>query len=374
MKPKLTFYTNTPSPYNSDLFKAMAEHFVLDVVYYSKIERGRQWKLVVENVDYNTHIFENDLLGRIFEKFKSDFFLNLRIVWFAIKDPAKFVILGGNYYSPNTYIVLIVSSFQRKKVIWFGEKLLPTSSFTKKFAKKVLLIPLFKSCQAIFCVGQAAVDSYKNYGYKGECHNIPYSINSSTFQLENLDKTKLEQLKKNNNPANKSIILSSGSLIHRKGFDVAISSYLSLPDQILRQSALWILGDGPLREELETLDNGKGEIRFLGFQDSDDLPYFFHLASLFLFCSRYDGWAVVINEALSAGLPIVVSDQVTAAEIITNYKNGFVCESNNVEEFCFYLRELLCNPELAAEISKNNFRLSGNLNSVSMAQKIANLV
>ena len=374
MKPTLSFYTNIPSPYNLDLFEALSNHFELQVIYYSKIESGRQWHIDTKHPNYQTTVLENNWVGRFIQKFKSEFHFSSGIFKRALNDASESVILGGNYFSPNTYIILLASNIKKKKIFWFGEKLLPTSSFIKTTIKKILLAPLFKICHGILCVGQAAIKSYQSFGYKGNCYNIPYSIKSSNFDVKALDKTKLENLKQRLNPENKLVILTSGSLIQRKGIDISIQSYLNLPVAIKSKTMLWIAGDGPLRAELEALDDKSGDICFLGFLDSKDLPYYFNLSSVFLFCSRYDGWAVVINEALSAGLPVVVSDQVTAAELITNDKNGFVCESDNVVAFTSALEKILRGSDLRLEMSNNNYQLSHSWNSDAMALKVSKIL
>lgn len=374
MKHTLTFYTNIPSPYNLDLFEALANDFDLTVVYYSKLENGRQWKIDTEHPNYCSKVLENNWIGRFIQKFKSEFHFSSGILRLAISDDSTFVILGGNYFSPNTYIVLLLSKVKRKKIFWFGEKLLPKSSFIKTKIKRLLLLPLFNSCYGILCVGQAAIKSYQDFGYKGNCYNIPYSIKSSNFDVKALDKTKLEDIKQALNPENKLVILTSGSLIHRKGIDIAIQSYLNLPSAIKSKTMLWIAGDGPLRAELEVMDDKSGDIRFLGFLDSKDLPYYFNLSSVFLFCSRYDGWAVVINEALSAQLPVVVSDQVTAAELITDNINGFVCESDNVAAFTQSLEKILMGSDLRLEMSNNNYQLSQQWNSEAIASKVSKIL
>lgn len=374
MKPTLSFYTNIPSPYNLDLFEALSNHFELKVIYYSKIECGRQWHIDTNHPKYHSTVLENNWIGRFIQKFKSEFHFSSGIFKHALNDRSKSVILGGNYFSPNTYILLLASIIKKKKIYWFGEKLLPTSSLIKTTIKKILLAPLFKSCHGIFCIGQAAIKSYQSFGYKGYCYKITYSIKSSNFEVKALDKIKLENLKQRLNPENKFVIFTSGSLIQRKGMDIAVLSYLSLPSEIKNKTTLWIAGDGPLRAELKAMDDKSGDIHFLGFLHSQDLPYYYNLASVFLFCSRYDGWAVVINEALSAGLPVVVSDKVTASELITNKKNGFVCGSNKIVEFSSALFSILIDSDLSLEMSKNNYQLSQELNSTTTALKISEIL
>ena len=370
MKPRLSFYTNIPSPYNLDLFEALSIYFNLQVIYYSSIESGRLWAINTESLNYKSTILETNFIGKLFQKFKSEFHFSSGILRYILFDKSDSIILGGNYFSPNTYIVLITARLKNKKIYWFGERLLPIESTFKKHLKYLLLLPVFRFCHGILCVGNAAIDSYKSYGYKGNCYNIPYSINDSFYNKLILDSDKFNKLENLLNPTKKLIILTSGSLIQRKGVDNAIIAYLNLPIEIKNKTKLWILGDGPLRDELESLDDKSGEIHFLGFIAPEILPYYFNMSSLFLFCSRYDGWAVVINEALSAGLPVIVSNKVTASELIKNDVNGYVCNSDNIDNYIESLVKILSSESLRNKISIENKNLSILVNSNNTALKI----
>ncbi len=78
---------------------------------------------------------------------------------------------------------------------------------------------------------------------------------------------------------------------------------------------LVVVGEGPLRSELESHElTRRGRVRLVGFQPVADLPKVFADSDLFVLPSRHDGWGVVINQALAAGLPIVATDAVGAAQ------------------------------------------------------------
>ena len=64
-------------------------------------------------------------------------------------------------------------------------------------------------------------------------------------------------------------------------------------------------------------------ITYAGFQPPEELPRFFAEADVFVLPSRYDGWGVVVNQALGAGLPILCSDRVGAgADLVEDEANG----------------------------------------------------
>ena len=90
---------------------------------------------------------------------------------------------------------------------------------------------------------------------------------------------------------------------------------------------LVLVGDGELRKEAEMLARQLGlggEILFAGEQGYDVLPAFYGLASMFVHPSTSEQWGLVVNEAMAAGLPVLVSSACgCAADLVRQGENGF---------------------------------------------------
>jgi glycosyltransferase involved in cell wall biosynthesis len=104
------------------------------------------------------------------------------------------------------------------------------------------------------------------------------------------------------------VLLAVGRLVEQKGHRRLIEA---MPDVLARfpRSVLLIAGRGPLQSELEQKIRSAGlagQIRLLGARN--DIPTLCQLADLFVFPSRYEGLSVALVEALTNGLPAVVSD------------------------------------------------------------------
>ena len=99
--------------------------------------------------------------------------------------------------------------------------------------------------------------------------------------------------------------VAAGRLGSEKGFDLLIEAFALLKDSRVQ---LDILGEGPLRDELEQLVRSKGlsdQIRFVGFQAN---PYaWFARADAFVLSSRYEGFPNVVLEALACGTPVIAT-------------------------------------------------------------------
>ena len=94
----------------------------------------------------------------------------------------------------------------------------------------------------------------------------------------------------------------------------------------------------------------KARIQYEGFQAPESLPIYFARADIFVLPSRHDGWGVVVNQALAAGLPIIVSDTVGAGlDYVENGINGVRVDAGRVDALYEAMKNLIQNPEMARE-------------------------
>jgi len=100
-------------------------------------------------------------------------------------------------------------------------------------------------------------------------------------------------------------LTAAGRLSHEKGFDLLIEALALCGNPRLR---LTILGEGPLRNDLERLARDQGvaqQVRFAGFQKN---PFpFFAQADAFVLSSRFEGFPNVVLEALACGTPVIAT-------------------------------------------------------------------
>jgi glycosyltransferase involved in cell wall biosynthesis len=85
----------------------------------------------------------------------------------------------------------------------------------------------------------------------------------------------------------------------------------------LPNAILIFAGEGALRAELESEVTALGvtpRVRFLGFVNQSQLPAVYTAADIMVLPSEYEPFAVVVNEAMCCGCPVVVSDRVGAAQ------------------------------------------------------------
>ena len=98
---------------------------------------------------------------------------------------------------------------------------------------------------------------------------------------------------------------------------------------------LVLVGDGPMSEVLNSLAVDLGmedDLRIVTFKQYAALPIYYGLASAFLLVSTQEPWGLVVNEAMAAGLPIIVSRRCGCArDLVKEGINGLVVDPDDAD-------------------------------------------
>ena len=137
-------------------------------------------------------------------------------------------------------------------------------------------------------------------------------------------------------------IVAMGSFYPQKGFDLLLRAFAELKDRY-PDWTVTILGDGPLRPNLESLRDE------LGLEDRVNLPgrvknphHVLMQADLFVLSSRWEGWPMALAEAMSCGLPVIASDCRTGPrEIIRDGVDGVLVPPEDVEALATTMDHLM---------------------------------
>jgi rhamnosyl/mannosyltransferase len=135
--------------------------------------------------------------------------------------------------------------------------------------------------------------------FRDRCHVIPYGIDSAQF--EQCDAAAVRSVRQR---FGERLVISVGRLVYYKGFDVLIRAMASVRGKLV------IVGDGPLRGELQSLAAQLGvadKVVFAGEINNAGVTPYYHAADLFALASvaRSEAFGIVQIEAMAAGLPVV---------------------------------------------------------------------
>jgi glycosyltransferase involved in cell wall biosynthesis len=313
----VAWITDVPSGDQIDLLKALASRVEVDLtVIYCSADTTKGSINVVDPYGRG-----RVLKGTKFSIPRGNIFLNPSIVANLLKESYDLVVVGG-YFHPTMQLAMLLRALQRKPWVMFAERPgMNMRSHWANFMRKFAMLPV-RSADAIIATGRLAKASYEaSFGPSTRVFSLPYLIDSQPFQ----------NIERKNGYTGRSIaFMACGQLIPRKGIDVLIRAFQRAARS--RNIVLSIVGDGPERDELaaSVAAEFRERIRFIGFVPFADRLKFFAESDVFVHPARHDGWGVVIQEAMSAGLPVVATVQTGAAyELVEEGQNGFLVETED---------------------------------------------
>lgn len=146
-----------------------------------------------------------------------------------------------------------------------------------------------------------------------------------------------------------------GRLIECKNLYFMIRAFL-LHHKTHTNSELHIVGKGALETNLKKDFSSYDGVFFDGPKYSDDLLKVYQQNNVLILPSTYEPWGLVVNEAMSAGLPVLVSSEVGAHyDLVTGHDTGIVF--NNDENTLVDAMNAIVEPSLYMKLAKNAHRL-----------------
>ena len=318
---RVLFLTNIPSPYRVDFFNHLGRSVDLTVLFTAEVKEQKHRDKAWFNENYSG--------------FHAVFLMN------SITIRGKRLCLGVLDYLKQEWDVIISGGYsdptQMLAFEWMNLHHIPfymesDGGFIKrdgvlkrKFKQHYISMP-----SGWFSTGKTADNYLIHYGAKpGNIIRYPFTSlwEKELQEAQNAAKADKRAIRIELGILEKQVVLSVGQFIHRKAFDVLIRAAALLPQDI----GVYIIGGKPPEEYKSIIKQvGAENVHFVDFTPKELLKKHYMAADVFAMPTREDIWGLVVNEALSYGLPVVSSDQCGAAlELIENGKNGYIVPVND---------------------------------------------
>lgn len=321
---KICFHTNMPSFHQEQFFSTLSKKIEVLVKYEGELTEDRVklgWQSLLQGYNYE---FENK------KKFFEKIFLENSYTHIISSFPGSL----KNYLK-------VITAKRNVNILFQSEH--PS----KKTLKWTLGANIFKNTvnnRKIFLLGTGLKirDYWKKIGVNEELF-FPWC-----YYVE----------KNTRNDINNSDIISDiifvGQLIHRKGVDVLLNAFKELSFNI--KNNIKIIGTGEDKDKMIDLTKNLGlteRVSFIGSVSSNKVQEVISHSSILVLPSRYDGWGVVVNEAILNNVPVVVSDQCGAKELVEQLDVGLVFKNEDSKDLSEKLLKILTNQELWLKYKDN---------------------
>ena len=242
------------------------------------------------------------------------------------------VVFSAEDHFNGLFLLAAIASGSKAKIS--GSSRVPPSDsysntlFSKRWVKKLLMRAVMWRADVLTCVSKDMVDDYRYYFGNSTPHVGVYNIivdeQSLLRRQEPLDDPWF-------NDRSTPLLVAAGTLTTRKGFADLIQAMHELVKT--RKARLVILGEGPLRGELQALIDALGLSEFVRLYGLVNNPLKYYARSdIFVLSSYAEGLPNVLVEAMMCGCTPVATDCRTGPrEVIAGGKYGYLAPVGNPE-------------------------------------------
>jgi len=281
---------------------------------------------------------------------------------FRLSLTAKPTCIAGYLLNPHGIVAFTVAKLTRKKVIISiigGRPELYTKGSIKGIDFNTSKIPwlgkrmldMLRHTDAIITTGSITKDYLVKHGVdEDKIYPIICPANNNRFKLQDIPK--------------QFDVLSIGYLSLIKHHEILLR-VIAILKKKYPQIKGCIVGNGPRERELTKLAKDLGveeNIYFAGYQQ--DVAYYYNRSKIFIHTSEREGFPNVVLEAMSCGLPCVVSNCGDIIDIVKDGVNSFVIQNyDDSEGFAKVTLKLLEDKDTYSKISRNALVSMKNLSS-----------
>jgi glycosyltransferase involved in cell wall biosynthesis len=331
------YLTNIASPYRVAMVEAwlgaLGRDFDLTVYYTDQGDQGRGWW--VRPIEGAVEICLRTIVS--IPKYGR---LNTGLL--KMVRAHDLLIIGG--FEQASYLVAaFLARLLGKKVILLFDGFSPRRFDSENFVVRWIKRITASLCHAYFANGTVGARYLRRLNVPPEAIFNQY-LSVSTREIDYaanamIDRDELRS--RYDLPPKISIVAFCGYLIERKRLDLLIEAVSRLP--AAARPVVAVIGSGPLQTAASSLAAKLGvDARFVGFQDSVGLAQLYRAVDLLVLPSNDDPWGLVVNEAMAAHLPVVVSDACGCAEdLVIPSRNGFIFRSGDAEHLAECLSQVL---------------------------------
>ena len=355
----LHIWMNIPSFHQNDLFNELSKYFdEFEVVYANEHDENR--KLQGWNFEI-TQKYPSKIIGKNLNV--------IELIGYLFSNRKSVHIVNGIWAEPFFFFVIILLNIFGANFLIYSEAPITFKkrTFAKKTFLKFLIKPLSKlliiRAKGFLAVSVLGVDYFQSLGVQ------PRKI----YRFGYFRNIKLNTYK-NQIPQRINLIFI-GQLIELKGI-ITLLEAIKIVSKNNKSFHLTIVGTGKLALFLTSfVEKNKLDklVTFQGVVNSDKIIDYIEKADLMIFPSISDGWGMVVNEALQSSVPVLISDQCGAKELIKDGYNGLIFKGNDLKSLTKNLMKFLALPIEKRNMMKYNAGKMGDKIRIPVVSNYLNL-
>jgi glycosyltransferase involved in cell wall biosynthesis len=227
----------------------------------------------------------------------------------------------------------------------------------KRWLRDVALSFFYRFVNGFFAIGTANRAYYRALGIPDEkIFDVPYTVDNDRFisaaALTPAERLEVRQL--HGLPTTGLVVLYSSKFMRRKHPDDLVKAMATLQREGI-SATLFMVGTGEMETELRALvaEHKMTNVVFGGFINQAELPRVFAASDVFVLPAENEPWGLIVNEAMCAGLPVIVSEEVGCVQdLVENGVSGFHVVAGDVASLVEALRIALTDNDKRLSVGK----------------------
>ncbi len=345
MKVRAALATNFISPYRVPLYSALGgtDNWDFKVFSCCDSEFNRCWK-PIQDPPFQHKTSFNFSYMRVVKHRGLVTFTDRRQVhiplglWFDLWRFHPDVIFSDEMGARSLIAAIYAFLMRKRLVIWFYGTLHTERDISWK--QRMLRAVLVRAADAFIGMGVDARRYLESIGVPS--NSIFHARNATAIaSLRNQVVERVRGQWHKRFGSSELCFLYVGQLNQRKNLHKLLEAWESFGAQDDVRASLILVGDGPDKADLQrrVAHSRLTNVAFVGHLEPEKLPEIFHAADVFVFPTLEDVWGLVVNEAMTFGLPVICSKYAgCAADLICEDKNGWIVDPEDARDLAKALR------------------------------------
>ena len=336
---RLLFFNVIPLPHSIDIHEQLVQDgYEVDFWYLKDLTTMYPWQSLEKSIDY-----------RIYKGTVKEFFAVLRS---AAKS--NLVVITGWHSKTHVALALYCKLSGIKYSFWLNVPEKPVPGFKTKIKQWFMNL-----ANGLFITGKTGIGFFiKEYKAKpSKCYDFPYlevKFVKAGIEMINDERNKALQ------NGEKVKLLLSNRFLKRKGYSTVLAAFQQLPNEILQQMDITILGTGAEKEEYEkSFAALNADIKLKGWVEYGEYLEILAANDVFIHASIHEPYGIPPMDAMRYGKLVVGSTGVmSCTDRIEHGVNGYLFETGDSSALAAILIDIVKNKQAVYQKGKAAFNTS----------------
>ena len=287
-------------------------------------------------------------------------------IWKEVRSGRYDVLwLHGHNYAANI-IALMAAKLAGIPVMMRGDTHLGLPRGGIKAAlRQPAMGAFYRLCDRLLAIGSANAAFYRAMGAPDhKIFRVPLCVDNDRFMsaAKLSIGQKAEVRKRHGVPLDQPLVLYAAKFIAQKRPDHLLEAVRRIKAASSQPFTLLMAGSGELEPKLRAMcvEVSLNNVFFSGFINQSQLPGLYAASDIFVLPSEQEPWGLAVNEAMCAGLPIVISREAgCVADLVRDGVNGFTPAADDIDGFAKSLQRLIEDEELRQRQGRASVELIG---------------